>query len=704
MKILTTILLLMAMAVGMQPLRSEQCSHHSRAHHCSPCTGGNLCPKKLKLPRVHLSTKPVGSKGTIVYNLEDDLLYYSDGTSWIPLADQVTAPANIFVDPAFTNPNGVTTFKTIQSALDHLSLLQFPKTGVTVTIAPATYQENLVVTEQDSSVESQLRLVGDTRVVVGCGISHGMPWNNGGAATYPALGGCAAVPTGQFATLSSSGNTITVTPNGGAIAPDFTQAQLVAGDKVLIRNTNGVETVHTLVSFTATSLTMQNPIGAVNGVGAFLTICPNVVVRPTGGTSMLAQAAFRSTGMWFDAVAAGQTAVFIGNNNCIWQPLHCLLSATSIALNVFANIQDTVGGVVETIDSAGSTFVGSGAVFSQFNGPTWSLLNCLFAGRSVAGSFALATAGRTQIHVNGSRFLGTVQISNNSFLIVNNQIDISSTSTQSGTALALTNYSSMTWRGTINILEPAAALGLASPIGIRLFNSDMVQPSANNLAVNFSSTNPATTAVVLADAQSTIARLIFGTISIPNSSSTYLLQVLNSSQVEVDAGPTSFTAGVATNGCLVDAVSKLLWNSPSGFSGPSGSTGIGFDVRNQSALSMPTVSPNRTFSNFATIFSFNRNATGEINNVTCTTSSGGTNLSATNASFVEIGAGVTFNVSGSNVGINSSPGGRVEKLAGATFTNSAALPFSAGSCSVLSTTPISSYPCTQASGTIIVTP
>lgn len=261
----------------------------------------------------------------------------------------------------------------------------------------------------------------------------------------------------------------------------------------------------------------------------------------------------------------------------------------------------------------------------------------------------------------------------------------------------------MLWRGTINIQEPAAAYGLASPIGIRLNNSDMAERSTSSLAVNFSSTNPATIAVVQADAESTISRLLFGTVSLPNSSSAYLLQVLNGSTVQVDAGPTSFTAGAAANGCLVTGASRLLWPSTSGFSGPVGSTGTAFDIRDQSILSMPAVSPNRTFNNFATIFNFDDKASGTLNTFSSTTAAGGTNLAVSNMSTVEIGNAI-FSLSGANVGIVTLNGGFVGKKAGTALVNSASAPIAPSSCSVTTGTPISAYPCSYAQGTIVVTP
>jgi hypothetical protein len=231
----------------------------------------------------------------------------------------------------------------------------------------------------------------------------------------------------------------------------------------------------------------------------------------------------------------------------------------------------------------------------------------------------------------------------------------------------------------------------------------MVQRTTNAATVNFSSSNPATIAVVQADAVSTVSRLLFGTVTLPNNATAYLLQVLNGSTVQVDAGPSTLSVGTATQGCLVDGVSKLLWNG-SGFAGAAGSTGIAFDIRNQSNLSLPVITTPRTFSNFATMFRFDNNSSGFLSSLTSTTSAGGTNVSALNGSLVELDNAVTFSASGANVGVNTAPGGRVEKQVGATFTNNAATPVSAASCSVTSAQAISTYPCTLATGIAIVTP
>ena len=712
------------------------------------CTKAS-CPEKLQIPAVILANTPVQKKGAIVFNCTDNTLYYSDGTewipletvpscldfplctvvvsqtpvgekgsivfdtttnslffsngiSWIPLANAIPAPTSITVDPNAV-ANGVTVFNTIQSALDALSLLQFSRAGVTVNIVPGVYPENVAVTEQDSSLESQLRLVGDVRPVVGCGFAHGMPWNQGGAATYPALGGTSLAGTGQSAQLSSAGNTITVGQAGGATLPNFTLAGLVPGDRVFIRDTSGVETVHTLVSFTATSLTMAAPIGAVNGVGAFMVICPNVVIRPAAGVPLFVSATFIGTGLWCDAVGAGERAIRIGDLNGLLRPVHCLATAATngVALDGGGGVNDQMGGIVLSLDSAGSTYIGTVGVFVQFAGTSWILLNSLAVGRNVVGGNSVQLFGRTQFGANGLRCLGPVIVTQVSNIFLNNsQMDIMSTSTQQSSALFLQNYSAVAWRANINIQEPAAAYGLASPIGILLNNSNLVQRSTNSAQVTFSSTNPATIAAVQADVESTISRLIFGTVSLPNSATSYLLQVQNGSTVQVDAGPTSFTPGTAANGCLVDGASKLLWNSPVGFSGPVGSTGIGFDVRNQSILSLPTVAPDRTFSNFATMFNFDDNASGTLNAFTSTTSAGGTNLVATNMSRVEIG-NATFALSGANVGILTANGGFVGKRGGTTLTNSASIPTAPTSCSITTLVPNT---CTYSQGTIVVTP
>jgi len=65
---------------------------------------------------------------------------------------------------------------------------------------------------------------------------------------------------------------------------------------------------------------------------------------------------------------------------------------------------------------------------------------------------------------------------------------------------------------------------------------------------------------------------------------------------------------------------------------------------------------------------------------------------------------VTFNLSGSNTGIATAPGGNVEKRGGASFTNNAFLPISAASCQQLTTDPIGGYTCTQGTGLIVVRP
>lgn len=587
------------------------------------------------------------------------------------------APSVVTVNPNLP-PNGLTQFTTIQGALDFLSTQQFPPAGVAVNIAgplstPAAsgiYVENVVASQLDSSLESQLRLTGDTRPVVGCGIAHGMPWNQGGAATYPALGGTIASGIGQFATLSSAGNTITVGQVGGATLPNFTLAGLVPGDRVFIRNTNGVETVHTLVSFTATSLTMAAPIGLVNGVAAFMVIAPNVVIRPAAGVPFFVGATLIATGIWADAVGANQTAMRIGDLNAILRPVHCLATSTLFALEGGMVITDQLGGIVSGLDSAGSTYVATAAVAVQFAGTAWALLNSLAASRNVAGGTSVQLFGRTQLGMNGMRCLGAILITNQSEIFVNNnQLDIMSTSTQQSSSLFLQNASVMVWRININIQQPDPAYGLASPIGILLNNSDMVQRNTNSSPVSFSSTNPATTAVVQADAQSTVSRLILGNITLPSVAPAWIVKALNGSNVGIEAVSGTVSLGAAAQGFQILNNSQLTWSAGS-FAPIAPTTGTMFDIQRNSSVVVAPLVGGRTFANFNRFFNVDKNSIVSVSD-TATNSTTATAFLYQINNFSHVVAENSSATNGLVVGNNITNGSGMRRIASASIYASA---------------------------------
>ena len=100
-----------------------------------------------------------------------------------------------------------------------------------------------------------------------------------------------------------------------------------------------------------------------------------------------------------------------------------------------------------------------------------------------------------------------------------------------------------------------------------------------------------------------------------------------------------------------------------------------------------------------TIFLFDTNSTGFIQNTTATANTGGVNLDVRNGSQVVLNA---FSCSGTNTGISTAPGGYVaQKGVGAGIVlNTSTTPFVAGSKQTTATL-LSAYTSSYATGTVV---
>lgn len=50
-----------------------------------------------ELPQLFIRNSPVGKKSSIAYDLTNDIIYYSDGTKWIPLSKEIVAGSGIII-------------------------------------------------------------------------------------------------------------------------------------------------------------------------------------------------------------------------------------------------------------------------------------------------------------------------------------------------------------------------------------------------------------------------------------------------------------------------------------------------------------------------------------------------------------------------------------------------------------------------------
>lgn len=698
-KIFALSFLLFALIASVCSLPAAE--HAQRSHSKKRCNKCILCPKKFKLPRVDITTTPVECEGAMVFNTTDGFVYYSDGTNWIALEDKVPAPSQIIVDPVLV-ANGVTTFNTLQSAIDSLGNQKI--VGTTISVANGTYPETLNLTSILSSDSSKLVIQGDLRDIVGCGINHGSFWNVGGSGPVGGIsanGSAILAGLAGSATLSVTGDATTVPPTA---SPDFIGCNVVAGDRVLIRHNDGTFATYTVAAVAPTVLTFTSNLAVnVNAAGAALCVIPKVeIAPPTGSPAAILQGTqIKLAGLFINS-PTGVTGIRIypysntAFDNVLMFGSSGLIANPATSASNFAHPSlTTLGG-----RNFGSTFFfdGTGTAITIQNYGTFVPANSLIAARP--GGRVLISA-RSLIAGGNTRFLSNISVSSMSYLAtIFGNLDII---TQAGTGLYL-EYGSLATANTGRWRILGTPNG-APNIGIDCHDSRVVLKLA---PVTFNS-NDATFIPIRLGSQAVggeNADVSMNLGSITMTSPGPIAQVLNGSRLSITsvAGPLSL--GSATSGFQVYNNSVLTWNATNVIPSTS-STGILFDIRGDSSLVMPSASPNRLLSNFQTIFNFDDNSKGSLNNVTCTTTAGGTNLVVSNMSRVELGT-ATFNLptSGSNTGIATSFGGFVGKKGGAVITNSATSAISATSCAYGTgpAFPTSANPCYYDSGLIQVTP
>lgn len=655
---------------------------HKNSHHCSSrCHTHPQCPKKFTLPNVILADTPVEPKGSMVYNLIDENIYFSDGTKWIAVEDESPLPLTIIVDPLLP-PNGKTVFNTIQGAID--SLGDQPIFDTTIQIAKGTYAENLVLQSILNSDFSKLKIQGDLRNIAGCGIAHDSFWNIQ-AVTGPVGGG-----NNSKAVLSTGINTLTVTASAGT-NPDFVAAMVVPGDQVVIRDNAGGFNFYTVAVVAPQTLTFTtNIVAPANALGAAMCVVPNVAIQPAAGT-VINQAAYATFLGLFLNVPTGQVG----------------LNAISESITFVTNSL-IYGGNFGIVASGAQVQSPTRFGFSVFNSNTVGVQSLLSVMQPQGLLVALAP-NKQAINVNahslfavtgGVKAIGSMLCASDSHFAnpIGSLLDVI---VSGGTAFSC-GGSNFEQRGSIT-LRGAPTIGL-SMSSSRLDSSGSSVLSLQSTAANFIGLQMGTG---VGDAS--VATLNFGTLVIPATSTSYIAQVQDGSLLAVRGLPLAANATIgansqgflAKNGSTIEWVATGTTGSITGNAATTLASGARlFDIQDSSSLIF-YAGANRTFTNYPIIYNFDNNSRGELNNVTSTTTAGGTNLTAANMSRVEIDT-VTFNASGANTGITASFGAFVGKKGGAMFTNSAATPIS--SCSLATNAPSNSNTCSFNDGLVSVSP
>ena len=669
-------------------------------------TGGTIVGGSIRLPISQgVPTIDPTPPGQIFYDIVDRQVAISDGNIWQIYESSEDAPALITVDPTAV-PNNSTVFNTIQAAIDSLNN---QRTNTTIRVLPGIYPENLVYTARLASTDplaiTTLRLQGDTRNIVGTGISHNQSWNRQ-AVPGPVGGG-----NGSRAVLAGviGGLTITVMASPGT-NPDFVAAGVIPTDRVLVRHNTGTVPqfeLYTIVTVAPTVLTLSSPLlGNVNALGAALVIVANVEVVPPSGSALVPRGVIAVDGFFFRGGAPGtiviggqSDTVCILNNNTVYG------GGAQVSSNQFAVFRTDLTPFGDTFFDASTTL----GTFDLFGNGLIRGENSLVAPRDgTRASFAdigsLMRFSNTNIigsglsdglvharHDSTTYFSGTVEIVATSpanpavaafgeaklIVTVGNQLRIRGTPAL-GVLVAMGSEINTT-NGTIALDVPTAP---ASFIGVRVGNSELNAANAGGDAV-----------------------VGFNIQAIPPGS--LIASVYGDSRLAVTAITQSPGAiGANSSGFLVQAGSSLVWTALGASANliGDGGTGILFDIREHSSLTIPAIIGQRNFSGYRILFNINAISTAYIASANLTSAIGGENLRVANGSKAVIG-NVTINPNGNNVGIREFSGGEVVFQTSTTVVNNATIPtIRPTAVSSDPTTTVTILPnSTEVNGTMLVT-
>lgn len=540
--------------------------------------------------------------------LNGDVTFNGDAT-FNGLLNNV-APAVITVNPALP-PDGITVFNTIQSAIDSLHGKTILSTQINV--APGTYVENLVFRSLLVTDLNNFVIQGDTRLVAGAGIAHGMYWNN---VTTPAVGVNAPLGGGftseAVLTGVTGGNTISVTtlvPSATSANPNFTlPGGVEAGlDRVAVRHTNGTFAIYNVTAVAPTVLTVSpNLLGDVNDLGAAISILPRVELAPGVGAPIIWETRATLLGftvtipMNIDAGLVIRGASRCNHGRCLWYG------------GAVSNRSNEAYTTVSTVTSVGSTFFNCTLEVYRGGNSQIATSNSLLAPAS--GGRGLNLTENVWYLIPATRFIG-----NNVLLLANNS---------RGTTNAANRSVEFLYTGTGDAITLAEDANLqiitGTPFRLRGSALNGINMSGSFLTMETGSTyipsssNPNFTAinvggpVVNAPVQSSNAYVNFGTITIPASGSAFIAKVLNDSTLTVGSVGTT-NIGANSNGVLVSNSSELIWNAGNVTGSAISVTGTLFNVDNNSTVLMTSAAA-KIFRNYPTLFNIDDSSNANIDN------------------------------------------------------------------------------------------
>ena len=713
------------------------------------CLKNSLCPKSLRLPRIaNASVCCKLPKGALAYDCTTNQVVFSNGIECEFLASGCVAPTNLLVDQT-AKADGVTTFNTIQSAIDSLCNKRIVNT--TIQIAPGTYVENVVVQSLLNSVSSNLQILGDPRDIAGCGINHGSYWNtfNPDPSTYCTVGGspCAFGEAGS--TGNTAGNTIftvnvnpacanptvacatpplncSAPPACAIFPPNFSNCNLVVGqDKLLIRHNTGDIREYTIMGVNLNQLTLDRGLDFdANGLGAAMCIEPNVAIVPTSGTAMSIAAYVYLSGLYVNSTSGSPDEFGIGINHgsnigldnvlvqgdyiCVGGFDAVTSGKFSLTTSVFRNFGITA---FAQPGAFAALRAGEGGYCSLF------IPDSLFV--AGPGDAAARAAGLSEYATIDTRFIGAIICNLESRIIPNaGMIDVI---VYTGSAIRLLGRGSIVENNTpptgIRIRGESGTVANPAPgptFGIDL-EGGTVKLEFSTLS--FDSVNPNACALRLGAndlGEPAWGAVSFGPvlptdpgINIPLSTSA-VVQVLNGSNLTITSVAGPITLGPDTSGFQVYDNSQLDWSAgdfiPTIATGPSLNQSILFDLQRNSLLDVTPASAG-TFSGFPTIFSFQDNAQGVIYATAAQPSAAGaaTAIVAQGMSRVLLGGTVTLGNGPGTTGISTSfggfvgvnPTGTVTFAPGTTNIDPASVQQTKGQ-------PMSAYSASYLSGTVVV--
>ena len=578
-------------------------------------TGTLKANTMLVMPVINGMPVSPSPAGQIIYDKVDNLLYISDGTFWHLYDNGNDAPLTITVNSTLA-PNKSTIFTKFQDAID--SLRNKKITNTTFNVAAGKYIENLTFRSLLASNLGTFIVNGDTRLVAGAGIAHGMYFNNTITPTVPLGGGSTSE---AFLVGVIGGNTISVTVvsiTTSSINPDFTAPGGVTNtDRVAVRHTDGTFAIYNITAVAPTVLTISPPLsGNVNGLGAAICIVPLAEIAPTAGAPITWETRAILNGFFINIPATVDAGIVIrGASRC--NHSGCLFWGGAVSTR--SNESYTV---MSAVSSRGSTFFGATTEVYRGGSSLAAFANSLIA--PALGGRGLNAAENVFILTPATRFIGNAALlqANNSgisFDATSRPIEFYYTGT--GAPITLSNSATLLVNsGTAMRIRGTPSTGIAMSAGTLTMETtstlsfSSTDPNATilDMSASISNPNPAGTSPAVGSK----ANLNLDSFTLPSSPTAYIAKVTGGSSLTVHTVGTP-TMGTNSNGFLVDEDSNLVWKA-TGTSGNvtgGGGTGILFDVRRKSKVVIPPALV-RTFATFGLFFNVDSDSDIVVENVT----------------------------------------------------------------------------------------